>query len=72
MTSESSQPEDYSSLVETQDKGRNYLFYIVIIAFVLVLVWYFTSDTPEQEIELEAPQSHQEIDPVIRARQSSL
>ncbi len=68
MTSESSQPEDYSSLVETQDKGRNYLFYIVIIAFVLVLVWYFTSDTPEQEIELEAPQSHQEIDPVIRAQ----
>ncbi len=68
MTTESSQPEDYSGLVEAQDKGRNYLFYIVIIAFVLVLVWFFTAYSPEQEIELEAPLSQEQIDPVIRAQ----
>ena len=68
-TPESSQPEDYSGLVFNQDKGRNYLFYVVVIIFVLVLVGYFTffSSEPE-EIELEAPLSQEQIDPVIRSQ----
>lgn len=68
VTSDSSQPEDYAGLVDTQDKGRNYLFYIVIIVFVLVLVGYFAVQSPEQEIELEAPLSHEEADSVISAQ----
>jgi TPR repeat protein len=68
VTPDSSQPEDYSGLVDTQEKGRNYLFYIVIVVFILVIVGYFSMPSPEKEIELEAPQSHAEIDPVIRAQ----
>ncbi len=61
--SDSSQPEDYSGFVDTQDKGRNYLFYIVIIVFVLILVGYIAVQSPQQEIELEAPLKQTDIEP---------
>lgn len=66
-TSASSQPEDYSGLLETQGKGRNYLFYIVIVAFLLILGIYFSVDSPQQEIELEAPLNQEAIDPAMLA-----
>ena len=67
MTSDSSQPEDYAGLVVTQDKGRNTLFYVVVVVFVLLLVGYFTMQSPEKEIELEAPaaQHVEKADPAV-------
>jgi TPR repeat protein len=66
-TSDSTQPEDYTILVDTQEKNNT----LVIIAGVLILLvigalWLFIPE--DEEIELAPPLSQAEIDPVVQAQ----
>ena len=67
-TSDSTQPEDYTILVDTQERNHSTLFIIAGILLVLILgaLWLFIPD--DDEIELAPPLEQAEIDPIVRAQ----
>ena len=67
-TSDSTQPEDYTTLVDTREKNHNSLIIVVGVLALLVLgaIWLFIPD--EEEIDLAPPLEQAEIDPIVRAQ----
>ncbi len=67
-TSDSTQPEDYTILVDTREKNHNSLIIVVGVLALLVLgaLWLFVPD--EEEINLAPPLEQAEIDPIVRAQ----
>lgn len=68
-TSDSTQPEDYTTLVDTREKNHNSLIIVVGVLALLVLgvFWLFIPDDNEV-IELAPPLEQAEIDPIVRAQ----
>jgi hypothetical protein len=67
-TSESTQPEDYTILVDTREKNHGTLLIIagVLLLLILAALWLFLPE--EEEIELAPPLQQTEIDPIVRAQ----
>ena len=67
-TSDSTQPEDYTILVDTREKHHSTLIIIAGVLALLVLgaLWLFIPE--DEEIELAPPLEQAEIDPIVRAQ----
>jgi hypothetical protein len=66
-TSDSTQPEDFSSLIDTQEKIPNGLIITIAVAGLLILGAYWIFTPEEEEIELSPPQALS-VDPIVRAQ----
>ncbi|MGD8588939.1 MAG: hypothetical protein PVG22_08940 [Chromatiales bacterium] len=67
-TSDSTQPEDYTILLDTGEKTHGTLLIIAGILLLLILagLWLFIPE--DEEIELAPPLQQAEIDPIVRAQ----
>jgi len=67
-TSDSTQPEDYTILVDTREKNHSSLIIIsgVLLLLILGALWLFIPE--DEEIELAPPLQQGEIDPIVRAQ----
>jgi len=68
-TSDSTQPEDYTILVDTRERNHSTLLIIAGVLLLLILgaMWLFIPDD-DKEVELAPPLEQAEIDPIVRAQ----
>ena len=67
-TSDSTQPEDYTILIDTREKNHSTLLIVagVLLLLILTALWLFLPE--EEEIVLAPPLEQSEIDPIVRAQ----
>jgi hypothetical protein len=67
-TSDSTQPEDYTILLDTGEKTHGTLLIIAGILLLLILAGLWLFIPGDEEIELAPPMQQAEIDPIVRAQ----